>query len=238
MSAAPDTAPHTAMILAAGLGTRMRPLTDNRPKPLIEAAGRTLIDRTLDRIEEVGIPRAVVNLHYLPDMMRAHLSGRGSPRIELSDESGELLETGGGIVRALPLLGERPFLVINSDNIWLGERILAPLLEAWNPATMDVLLLLVPKETAIGYTRDGDFSLDAGARLVRRGERPSAPYVFSGAQIIKPEGFADAPIGPFSLNIIWDKVIASGRASGIVHDGGWCDVGSPEGLRRSEAALE
>lgn len=237
MSAAPDTAPNTAMILAAGLGTRMRPLTDRRPKPLIEAAGRTLIDRTLDRVEEAGIPRAVVNLHYLPEMMRGHLADRPTPLIELSDESDELLETGGGIVRALPILGERPFVAINSDNIWLGERVLAPLLEAWNPATMDVLLLLVPKETAIGYTRDGDFSLDEAGRLVRRGDCPTAPYVFSGAQIIKPEVFAGAPSGPFSLNIIWDKVIASGLASGIVHNGGWCDVGTPEGLGRAEAAL-
>lgn len=234
MSAGPDT----AMILAAGLGTRMRPLTDNLPKPLIEASGRTLIDRTLDRVEEVGIPRAVVNLHYLPQMMRNHLSGRAAPRIELSDESDELLETGGGITRALPLLGEKPFIAINSDNIWLGERILAPLINAWDPAAMDVLLLLVPKETAIGYSRDGDFSLDEAGRLVRRGERPTAPNVFSGAQIIKPEVFAGAPTGPFSLNIIWDRVIATGRASGIVDGGGWCDVGSPEGLRRAEAALD
>ena len=228
----------TAMVLAAGLGTRMRPLTSDRPKPLIEASGRTLIDRTLDCLQEIGIDRAVVNLHYYPNMMRRHLAQRDAPQIEFSDESGELLETGGGIVRALPMLGDDPFVVINSDNIWLGDRALLPLVEAWNPDEMDVLLLLVPIDTAVGYTRSGDFSLDDKGRLVRRGDNPTAPLVFSGAQIMKPEVFADAPEGPFSLNVIWDQVIASGRACGIVHTGGWCDVGSPGGLKLAEFAVE
>lgn len=232
------SAPHTAMVLAAGLGTRMRPLTIDRPKPLIEASGRTLIDRTLDCIEEIGVTRAVVNLHYYPNMMRRYLAVRSTPEIMFSDESGELLETGGGIVRALPMLGDDPFIVINSDNIWLGERALAPLIDHWRPEEMDVLLLLVPVDTAVGYTRGGDFSLDEAGRLVRRGERPTAPLVFSGAQIMKPGVFEDAPEGPFSLNVIWDRVIATGRASGIVHTGGWCDVGSPGGLRLAEVAIE
>ena len=231
-------APYSAMVLAAGLGTRMRPLTNDRPKPLIEAAGRTLIDRSLDRVEEIGVNRAVVNLHYLPQMLRSHLVGRSTPAIEFSDETSELLETGGGIVRALPLLGEDPFVVINSDNIWIGERALSPLVEAWKPEAMDVLLLLVPVEKAVGYTRSGDFELDADARLVRRGEKPAASFVFSGAQIIKPDVFANAPEGPFSLNIVWDEIIASGRAFGVVHDGGWCDVGTPDGLRLAEAAVK
>lgn len=230
--------PTTAMVLAAGLGTRMRPLTLDRPKPLIEASGRTLIDRTLDCIEEIGITRAVVNLHYYPNMMRRHLAERSSPEILLSDESDALLETGGGIVRALPMLGADPFLVINSDNIWLGEKALAPLPEAWDPERMDALLLLVPIETAVGYTRGGDFSLDDEGRLIRRGDRTSAPYVFSGAQILKPEIFGGAPEGAFSLNVIWDKAIGNGRAFGVVHDGGWCDVGSPGGLRLAEVAVE
>jgi len=228
----------TAMALAAGLGTRMRPLTNDRPKPLIEAAGRSLIDRSLDRVEEIGVSRAVVNLHYLPEMLRDHLSNRASPAVDYSDETDELLETGGGIVKALPQLGEDPVVVINSDNIWIGEKALSPLAQAWRPSEMDVLLLLVPVQSAIGYTRSGDFELDGDARLIRRGERPSASFVFSGAQIIKPEVFANAPEGPFSLNIIWDEVIAAGRAFGVVHPGKWCDVGTPDGLRLAEAAVK
>lgn len=229
--------PHTAMVLAAGLGTRMRPLTNDRPKPLIAAGGRTLIDRSLDRLEEAGIRRAVVNLHYHPDMIRAHLADRASPRIEYSDETGELLETGGGIVRALPLLGNEAFVVINSDNIWLGPEALWPLTESWDSGHMDALLLLVPTESAIGYSRSGDFFLDEYGGLIRRGKRLSAPFVFSGAQIIKPEVFSGAPFGPFSLNLIWDEVIAAGRARAVVHRGGWCDVGTPDGLRLAEAAV-
>jgi len=225
------------MVLAAGLGTRMRPLTNDKPKPLIEAAGRTLLDRALDRVEEIGVTRAVVNLHYFPDMMRAHLDQRDTPEISYSDETDQLLETGGGIVRALPLLGDNPFVAINSDNIWLGERSLSPLLEMWQPDKMDVLLLLVPVENAIGYTRSGDFSLDDESRLIRRGDAPNAPLVFSGAQIINPAVFADAPSGPFSLNVVWDQIIRARRAFGVLHRGGWCDVGTPDGLHLAETAV-
>ena len=232
------SAPNSAMVLAAGLGTRMRPLTNDRPKPLIEVAGRTLVDRSLDRVEEIGVNLAVVNLHYLPEMLRSHLAGRSTPTIKFSDEIDELLETGGGIVKALPLLGEDPFVVVNSDNVWIGENALSPLVEAWRPEVMDVLLLLVPVEKTVGYTRSGDFELDSEARLVRRGDQPTASFVFSGAQIIKPDVFANAPDGPFSLNIVWDEIIASGRAFGAVHDGGWCDVGTPDGLRLAEAAVK
>ncbi len=225
------------MVLAAGLGTRMRPLTNDRPKPLIEAAGRTLIDRALDSVAEIGVTRAVVNLHYFPDMMREHLSMRRGPEIAYSDETANLLETGGGIAHALTLLGGDPFVVINSDNIWLGERALSPLIEMWRPAEMDVLLLLVPVETAVGYTRSGDFFLDDDGRVIRRGDKPAAPFVFSGAQIIKPDVFDDVPEGPFSLNLIWDRIVAAGRAFGVIHHGGWCDVGTPDGLRLAEAAV-
>ena len=225
-----------AMVLAAGLGMRMRPLTDDRPKPMVIAEGRTLIDRTLDRLTEIDIREAVVNLHYLPDVLTAHLAERTTPKILWSDETALLMETGGGIVQALPQLGTDPFVAINSDNIWLGEDALAPLTEEWRPDEMDALLLLVPVEKAIGYERTGDFSLDEG-RLVRRGERPAAPLVFTGAQIIAPHVFAGAPGGPFSLNIIWDKIIAEGRAYGALHRGGWCDVGTPQGLMQAEAAL-
>jgi MurNAc alpha-1-phosphate uridylyltransferase len=211
----------------------MRHLTADRPKPLVPVLGRTLIDRTLDRVTEAGIDAAVVNLHYHPAMLRAHLAGR---KVIFSDETDELLETGGGVAKALPLLGDRPFMVVNSDNVWLGKNALLPLVEAWDAAAMDALLLLVPVERAIGYSRAGDFSLDGG-RLVRRGEAARAPLVFTGAQILSPALFDDVPEGPFSLNLVWDRAIAAGRAFGIGHPGGWCDVGTPEGLSEAEDAL-
>jgi len=225
-----------AMVLAAGFGTRMRHLTADRPKPMVPVLGRPLIDRALDRVAEVGVTEAVVNLHYRPDMLRAHLTGRKMPEIAFSDEPDVLLETGGGVTKALPMLGDAPFLVVNSDNIWIGPDAFAPLAEAWDAAAMDALLMLVPVARAVGYTRAGDFSLDDG-RLVRRGDAPSAPYVFTGAQILSPALFDDVPDGPFSLNLVWDRAIASGRAQGIVHPGGWCDVGTPEGVAEAEAAL-
>jgi len=225
------------MVLSAGLGTRMRHLTADRPKPLIPVSGRTLIDRTLDRMGEVGVREAVVNLHYRPGMIRAHLAGRTVPQITFSDESDLLLETGGGVAKALPMLGPAPFMVVNSDNVWIGADAFASLVSGWDAETMDALLLLVPVERATGYSRAGDFSLDNG-RLVRRGEAPRAPYVFTGAQILSPALFAEAvPEGPFSLNLIWDRAIATGRAFGVVHPGGWCDVGTPEGLAEAEEAL-
>ncbi len=222
-----------AMILAAGLGTRMRHLTADRPKPMVPVLGRTLIDRTLDRVAEAGIGEAVVNLHYRPEMLRAHLAERA---VVFSDETSELLETGGGVAKALPLLGDGPLMVVNSDNVWIGEDALVPLVEAWDAARMDALLLLVPVARAVGYSRAGDFSLD-NERLVRRGEAASAPYVFTGAQILSPALFGDVPKGPFSLNLVWDRAITAGRAFGILHPGGWCDVGTPEGLNEAEEAL-
>jgi len=202
-----------AMVLAAGFGTRMRHLTADRPKPMVPVLGRPLIDRALDRVAEVGVTEAVVNLHYRPDMLRAHLTGRKMPEIAFSDEPDVLLETGGGVTKALPMLGDAPFLVVNSDNIWIGPDAFAPLAEAWDAAAMDALLMLVPVARAVGYTRAGDFSLDDGPL------------------------FDDVPDGPFSLNLVWDRAIASGRAQGIVHPGGWCDVGTPEGVAEAEAAL-
>ena len=227
-----------AMVLAAGLGTRMRHLTRERPKPLVPVLGRTLIDRTLDRLEEAGIAEAVVNLHYRPAMLRDHLAGRGTPRIVFSDETDLLLETGGGVAKALPLLGQAPFMVANSDNVWIGADAFAPLPEAWDAKAMDALLLLARVEDAVGYARAGDFFLDhAPGPLRRRGEAPRAPFVFTGAQILSPSLFRDVPDGPFSLNLLWDRAIASGRAFGIVHPGAWCDVGTPEGLAAAEEAL-
>ncbi len=226
-----------AMVLAAGMGTRMRHLTADRPKPMVPVLGRTLIDRTLDRVQETGIGEAVVNLHYRPEILRDHLAMRPAPRIAFSDETGLLLETGGGVAKALPMLGDGPFMVVNSDNIWIGERAFAPLTEAWDAAAMEALLLLVPIERAVGYGRAGDFSLDAEARLIRRGAAPRAPFVFTGAQILSPALFRDVPEGPFSLNLVWDRAIAAGRACGIIHPGMWCDVGTPEGVTEAEEAL-
>ena len=225
-----------AIVLSAGLGTRMRHLTADRPKPLVPVLGRPLIDRTLDRLTEIGVEEAVVNLHYRPEMLRAYLAERTAPRIAFSDETDLLLETGGGIAKALPLLGSAPFMAVNSDNIWIGADAFAPLVEAWDAGAMDALLLLVPVGRAVGYARAGDFSLDGG-RLVRRGDAPGAPYVYTGAQILSPALYAEVPDGPFSNNLIWDRAIATGRAHGIVHPGGWCDVGTPEGLAEAEDAL-
>lgn len=225
----------TAMVLAAGLGTRMRPLTEHTPKPLIPIAGRTLLDRALDRAAEIGARRAVVNLHHLPAQMRAHLAER--PDTVLSDETDLLLDTGGGVKRALPLIKREAFLVSNSDNVWTGPRAFAPLIETWRPEAMDALLLLVPIEATEGYTRAGDFTLDAAGRLARRGDAPRAPLVYTGAQILSARAFDGAPEGAFSLNLVWDRLIAEGRAFGCVHEGGWIDVGTPEGIAVAEAAL-
>jgi MurNAc alpha-1-phosphate uridylyltransferase len=230
--------PEAAMILAAGLGTRMRPLTDTCPKPLLTVAGRPLIDLALDHAAAAGVRRAVVNLHYLGDMIRAHLARRGSPEILFSEEQPQILETGGGIVQALPLLGPTPFHAVNSDAVWAGPNPLAVLAGAWQPERMDALLLLVPRERARGYTRPGDFRLAAeGAAPERRGAAASAPLVYSGAQIIAPGAFRGAPPGAFSVNLIWDALLTRGRLKAVTYPGWWVDVGTPAGLAEAEAAL-
>jgi MurNAc alpha-1-phosphate uridylyltransferase len=214
----------------------MGALTRDRPKPLIEVAGRALIDHALDHVAAAGIARAVVNLHYLGGQIREHLGARTAPEVIFSEEA-EILETGGGIVQALPLLGPSPFVTVNSDAIWTAPDPLAVLMAAWDPARMDAVLHLVPREAAIGYTRAGDFFCDADGRLTRRGNRSDAPYVFTGAQMITPEAFAGAPEGAFSTNIIWDRLIARGRLFGVVQAGSWVDVGTPDGLLLAEKAL-
>lgn len=231
----------TAMVLSAGLGTRMRPLTDTRPKPLVEVEGRALIDHVLDRVAEAGIPRAVVNLHHHADLLEAHLKARaGAPEIILSDERGALLETGGGVRRALPLLGPGPFLAINSDTIWIeGMRAnLARLAERFDPATMDALLLLAPAALSIGYDGMGDFQMDTLGRLTRRGERQVAPFVYAGAAILKPELFEGTPEGAFSLNRIFDKAAADERLFGLRLDGVWMHVGTPDAIALAEEAIQ
>lgn len=225
--------PHALMLFAAGLGTRMGALTASRPKPLIEVAGRALIDHALDQARGVPLSRIVANVHYLPDQMRAHLRAR--PDILLSDESGEILETGGGLRRALPLLGDRPVFTLNTDAVWTGDNALAQLAAAWNPAQMDALLLLLPAAQATGYRGAGDFLLDAEGRIARAKGAPGLAYL--GAQILKTERLHTISEQVFSLNRIWDLAIAEGRAFGIVHNGGWCDVGRPEGIAEAEALL-
>lgn len=229
------TAPHTAMVLAAGFGTRMGTLTADTPKPMLPVGGRPLIDHALDRCKEGGARRAVVNLHYLGAQIRTHLAGHHDIQVEFSEET-EILETGGGLAHAAPLLGDNPIYTINSDAIWTGAAPLPQLADAWDGARMDALLLLVRRENALGYTRAGDFFEDDGV-LARRGGAPVAPYVYSGAQIFKPDALIDAPKGAFSLNVIWDEMLAKRRLFGVIYDGGWVDVGTADGLALAEEAL-
>lgn len=230
---APRSAPHTAMVLAAGFGTRMGALTAAKPKPMLPVNGRPLIDHALDRCVEAGVRRAVVNLHYRGDQIRDHLAKRTGLSVLFSEEA-EILETGGGVIHAAPLLGADPFYTINSDAIWAGPQPLPCLAAAWDDDRMDALLLLVRRQDAVGYTRAGDFELTAG-RPVRRGAAASAPYVYTGAQILSPRALRHAPPqAAFSLNLIWDALLASGRLFAVVHDGPWVDVGTPDGLTLAE----
>ena len=236
----PHLIPNTAMVLAAGLGTLLRPITDHTPKPLIPVAGRTLLDRCLDRLVEAGIQRAVVNIHWLGSKIRDHLLNRDDIEIVISDESDLLLETGGGITRALPLLGSAPFFAVNADLIWRDEgRELAlhRLAAAFDPARMDGLLLLQSREDAIGHSGPGDFFLAADGRLSRRGQQATAPYVYTGVQILQPTLFRNAPARAFSLNILYDRAIAINRLYGLQHRGLWMDVGTPDGLQQAETIL-
>ena len=232
--------PSTAMVMAAGLGKRMRPLTATRPKPLVEVAGRALIDHALDRLRSAGITRAVVNVHYLPDALEAHLKRHhGDLDIAISDERAQLLETGGGMVRARDLIDANPFLVVNSDNLWIdGPTDAIHLLAArWDDAVMDALLLLVPQARAHNHGGRGDFHMDAHGRLSRRKTGRVAPFVFTGVQLVAKRLLDDAPEGPFSTNILWDRAIAAGRAYGVVHQGLWFDVGTPQAIPATEAIL-
>ncbi len=238
----PDIAadvPRTAMIMAAGLGKRMRPLTATRPKPLVEVAGKTLIDHVLDRLRLAGVERVVVNVHYLADALEAHLKASSGLDVVISDERSQLLETGGGLVRALPLIDCDPFLAVNSDNYWVdgSADTLKLLASHWDDRTMDALLLLVPQARASNHHGQGDFHMAAGGKLRRRGKARVAPFVFTGIQILAKRLIADAPEGPFSTNLFWDRAIASGRCFGVVHQGLWFDVGTPTAIRATERQL-
>jgi MurNAc alpha-1-phosphate uridylyltransferase len=232
--------PDTAMIMAAGLGKRMRPLTASRPKPLVEVNGKALIDHVFDRLRAAGVTKAVVNVHYLPDALEAHLEANAADLdIRISDERDLLLETGGGMVRAAPMIDSDPFFSINSDNYWVDgpSDTLRLLASHWDDAAMDALLLLVPHARAFNHRGLGDFHMDRFGRLQRRGRSKVAPYVFTGIQLVSKRLLKDAPHGAFSTNVLWDRAIADGRCFGAVHQGLWFDVGTPASIRATESAL-
>jgi len=228
----------TAMVLAAGLGKRMRPLTASQPKPLVRVAGKALIDYSLEKLEAAGIAKAVVNVHYLSDALEAHLKQRARPQIIISDERALLLETGGGMVKAAPLLPD-PFFCLNSDNIWLdGPRdVFAELSAAWDPERMDALLLVVPHERTMSYRGEGDFYLDPMGRISRRRPGRIAPFVYTGIQLVSHRLLRDAPEGPFSTNVLWQRAIEEDRLYGISHTSLWLEVGDPAAIRVAEAYL-
>ena len=232
--------PRRAMVLAAGMGTRMRPLTDRMPKPLVPVAGRALLDHVLDRLSEAGVERAVVNVHHFAEQMIAHLAARTRPAITISDERGLLLDTGGGVVKALPELGDAPFFHLNADTIWIdGVRPnLARLAEAFDAAHMDALLLLAPTAGSIGYDGRGDFAMASDGRLRARAEREVAPFVYAGAAIFSPALFKDAPPGAFSLTALFARAAAAKRLAGLRLEGLWMHVGTPDAIAAAEAAIK
>jgi MurNAc alpha-1-phosphate uridylyltransferase len=233
------TAPKTAMVLAAGLGTRMRPLTNDRPKALVEVAGRALIDHVLDRLADTGVETAVVNVHWFADRLESHLAGRErGPDIVISDERETLLETGGGLKKAAPLLGTDPVFVANIDSVWVDRAdALNQLARLWNPSIMDAALLLARREGSIGFEGDGDFFLAGDGKLTFRGEAASAPFAYMGVHICRPDYVADGPDGPFSLSQFWRRSAAAGRLYGVVMDGDWMHVGDPQARDEAEAKL-
>jgi MurNAc alpha-1-phosphate uridylyltransferase len=229
----------TAMVLAAGLGQRMRPITDRLPKPLVAVNGRTMLDQVLDRLVEAGVERAVVNVHHLADQMERHLAARrGGPAVAISDERGALLDSGGGVLKALPLLGPRPFMLANADTLWIdGARSNATrLAEHWRE-DMDVLLLVAATSTATGYDGRGDFAFATDGRLRRRAEREVTPFAYAGFAVIRPELFDGMPAGPFSLNRVFDRAAERERLFGMRLDGVWMHVGTPAAIEEAEACL-
>ena len=231
----------TAMIMAAGLGTRMRPLTENKPKPLVQVAGKTLLDHVLDKVRKAGVSNVVVNVHYLPHQIEEHLAQHAEDlQVAISDERDLLMETGGGLVKAEHLIDADPFFCLNSDAIWTegaSADALTRLADAWDGERMDGLLLIVPRERAYQHSGKGDFFLDEEGRLIRRGYHDSAPWVYTGNQLISHRLLRDAPEGPFSTNLFWDRAIQEGRLYGLVHHGDWYDIGSPQAIAPAEAAL-
>lgn len=227
------------MVLAAGFGKRMLPLTQDMPKPMVKVDGVTLIDRVLDRLAAAGAKLAIVNVHHCGDVLIEHLKDRTSPKIEISDERDALLDTGGGVVRALPMLGKKRFFLVNSDTIWIEGAApnLSRLAAAYDESRMDVLLLLAPAAGAIGYSGSGDFAMDPEGRLTKRGEREVAPFVYAGAAVMHPRLFEGAPQGAFSLLRSFENAEVAGRLFGLRLDGMWMHVGTPEAIRGAEDAI-
>ncbi len=240
MVQAPVFTPETAMVFAAGLGTRMRPITDECPKPLVRIGRKTMLDHTLDRLAEAGVACAIVNVHHLADQIEAHLATRTMPRIVISDERNKLLDQGGGIRKALPLLGPNPFLICNTDALWLEgpSSNLKRLFAQWDPARMDILLLVATAASSIGVDWAGDFSMDGDGRLARREEHAVTPFVYSGIGIVKPELLAEAKEEVFRLAPFFFKAAEEGRLFGTRLEGIWLHVGTPEAIREAEAAIE
>jgi MurNAc alpha-1-phosphate uridylyltransferase len=233
-----NLASDTAMILAAGLGKRMRPLTASQPKPMVRVAGKPLIDHALDRVAEAGVARAVVNVHYLADALEAHVFARQTPKVSVSDERALLLETGGGMVKALPQLPD-PFFALNADNVWLDgpKSAFHDLSRRWNADEMDALLLVVPHARAMNFSGPGDFHMDPMGRLSRRRDGRIAPFIYTGIQLVSHRLLRDAPEGPFSTNILWNRAMEEGRLYGISFTGLWFEVGTPQMIRPTEEAL-
>ncbi|MBN8982526.1 MAG: nucleotidyltransferase family protein [Rhizobiales bacterium] len=231
--------PTTAMILAAGLGLRMRPLTDKMPKPLVPVAGKPLLDHVLDRLADVGVTKAIVNVHYLPDQIVHHVANRERPRVIISDERDVVLGTGGGVVKALPLLGDTPFYHLNADTMWIDgvQPNLLRLAEAFDSSKMDVLLLMAPTADSIGYSGNGDYAMNADGSLRKRKELQVVPFVYAGVAIVSPAALADAPKGEFSLTKIFDDANERDRLFGLRLDGLWMHVGTPDAVQAAEQAL-
>lgn len=237
-AALPPAVPGDAMVLAAGLGRRMLPLTEQLPKPLVKVAGRTLLDRALDVLVSAGVGRAVVNLHYLGDHVERHLHDQPPAlAVRFADERAQLLETGGGIANALPLLESDPFLALNADNLWAGDSPVAPLVDAWDGSRMDALLLLVPRANAQCHDGPGDFNLLPSGQLARRGDAATADYVYTGLQMLSKRLFEDVWVEPFSMNRLWDRAAAAGRLCGVPFHGQWFDVGTAAAVPMVEQIL-
>jgi MurNAc alpha-1-phosphate uridylyltransferase len=227
------------MVLAAGLGTRMKPYNGHLPKPLVRVAGKALIDYALDRLADQGVECAVVNVHHLADHIERHLASRSRPQIVISDERTALLGTAGGVIKALPQIGADPFYHVNSDTIWIdgAQPNLARLAAVFDAARMDALLLLAPATSSIGYLGRGDFLMGADGRLTRRGERDIAPFVYAGAAILTPAFLAGTPPGPASMSPLFDRAAERGRLFGLCLEGVWMHVGTPDAVKAAEAAI-
>ncbi len=236
---APHFVPKKAMVLAAGLGTRMRPITDKIPKPLVKVHGKTLLDHGLDALVRANVKEAVINVHYHADQIEDHVSSRSDLKITISDERDELLDSGGGIANALPHLGDEPFFLINADSFWIEgyQQNLLRMAETWNQKEMDIMLLLASMANAVGFGSKGDFSMETDGRLLRRGEKKIAPFAYSGAAIINPAIFKNAPKGAFSLNKQFDQALEQERLFGLRLEGLWLHVGTPEAIHEAEDAI-